>query len=268
MKDNSQQGFSAIGIIILLVVVAIIGGGGWFVWNKNNSKKDPLPDMSVSIEEFKAAQAKTKEQEAPTISTYRSSTLDLTFDYPSSWGEVAIADGTVVAPAHGSYSQVTFSNEPSILVNFVTGPGGSPLDGCPTFLTIIKHDSALFDARVVGYSSGKLMVYDIGINQDDDKRNVIISTNPTNLSILRSDATTTVGTPSYTIPSAPGSDVCSGVDITQAQIDEAKSLSRYVIVLRNSFSSSKVKGVNARIKNADSSDPRVKQLQDLLASIK
>lgn len=90
-QRHFQRGFGIVETMVVLVFVAILAGVGWMVWN-NVINKPVQTKTTVEVKQDKAA---PKPAEV-TTKTYKLPSLDVAFDYPSTW---TVRDNYVAGPA-------------------------------------------------------------------------------------------------------------------------------------------------------------------------
>lgn len=257
---KNERGFSVVEALLILVLLGLIGGVGWYVWTARGAEDAKIPENTITTKN--------------TVE-YTNDVLGVTLSHPKTWGDAIAAEGPLVSPQSGEYTQITFSKEKRVNINLVKGGYFSPLDGCISDTVLIsKHTQLGTQASVIGWEGSDLKaLYDMPDTGDTvlkqskarggnsngwteiKKDNKVLSYRKLDDALARVKATTS-------------EDSGCGDTITQAQADEANAyLTIYHFALN--FTNSKVKGVNGQFDTRQGDDETVRnQLVDTLNTLK
>lgn len=262
--NKNESGFGAVEVIIVLVIVGLLGAIGWFVWAGNNNKTIETPDVSHE------AGLGINSPPISYLTEFKDADLGIKFSYPKKWGAATIKKGNPGEVASGNYSQVTFSKQSLVDINFVIGPYSSPLDGCVAPVKEQQHELNKMRSSVIGWDSNNIKqywtgqgfngptVYLVNIKPGDTGPGWKEIGNPDKKVLVYEDFNKNL----YKATTADQG--CN--TITAAEADEANAYAKYIHFAVN-YSNSMVKGVNAQYDARNGAVPEMNWLIDTLNTL-
>lgn len=249
MITKNHSGFSH--IVLVLVLLLVLGGVGFAGYKVYDNKKT----KSVTSTAATPTEPKKEEpKEEIKLSTYENKEFGFKLDYPKDWGDATFAEGKVVSPNGGKYSQLTFSKQGALDISFVTKGFTSPLDGCAyTDDPILSEDYGLSASRtlVIGWDGNNLKNLHSPDQGNNKERVELTAIGPVEHGVgsekVKSDGSVLVYKDidtKYWKDTSSDSSMSCGVPISQSTADQANTYRKYVHYAVN-FSTDKLRGTNA-----------------------
>ena len=157
MKRN-QSGFSIVEIILAIVVVGLAGMVGWMYMQ--NTSKSSETNNSTLIKNSNSQQGRVNPVKATpvTTNTYKSKSLNLAFDYPSTWTIAPNDRENFYDTLYGDRILVKSPEDHALLFNTLSPKDKDKRTGCVTGLKDYKFEGL---SRIIGTYILSYSLYDI-----------------------------------------------------------------------------------------------------------